>query len=164
MTHERPQDLGFLIHDTMRQMRRRMDRAAAPHGLTRAQWQMLAVLARVGDGINQAAIAERLDLEPISVCRLVDRMEAGGWVERRLDPGDRRARLIFLTDQAAPALELLRGSKETILDDALAGFTEDEKETLVALLARCRDNLSRSEADEQATADHQPLPPRAAAR
>ncbi|HEX6012301.1 MAG TPA: MarR family transcriptional regulator, partial [Geminicoccaceae bacterium] len=91
--------LGFLLSDAARLFRRRFDQKARPFGLTRAQWQVLARLAR-HEGINQAGLADLLDLEPITLCRQIDRMEEGGWVTRRPDPGDRRARLLFLTDKA----------------------------------------------------------------
>ena len=81
---------GFLLHDIARLMRKRFDARARESGLTRAQWQVLAFL-RVREGVNQAALAEALDLEPITVGRLIDRMEEAGWVERRPDAGDRRA-------------------------------------------------------------------------
>src|SRR3954463_13030008 len=99
--HNMEQSLGFLISDTARLMRRRFDQKARHLGLTRAQWQVLAHLAR-NEGINQVGLAELLDVEPITLCRQIDRMEEGGWVVRRPDPGDRRARLLFMTEKARP--------------------------------------------------------------
>src|SRR5690348_3214881 len=78
-----------------------------PFGLTRAQWQILAHLQR-HEGINQSGLAEIIELEPVTVGRLVDRMEEAGWVERRADPGDRRAHRLFLTERARPMLERCR--------------------------------------------------------
>ncbi|ODN68963.1 MarR family winged helix-turn-helix transcriptional regulator [Methylobrevis pamukkalensis] len=143
MTNDPTRTLGYLLHDTTRQMRRRLDRIAAQHGLTRAQWQLLAVLSR-DDGSNQATIAERLDLEPISVCRLVDRMEAGGLVERRADPDDRRMRRIFMTDVARPAFAAIRHAADSVFEEAFAGFSAAERGTLMTLLERCNANLSEA--------------------
>src|ERR1700722_9689780 len=90
---------GFLLHDIARLMRKRFDQRARSLGLTRAQWQVLAHLAR-HEGINQAGLAEILEIEAITVGRLVDRMEEAGWVERRAHPSDRRARLLYMTAKA----------------------------------------------------------------
>src|SRR5207237_4472081 len=91
--------LGFLSHGIARLIRKRFDQRARGLGLTRAQWQVLAHLAR-HEGINQAGLAEILEIEPITLGRLIDRMEEAGWVERRQHPSDRRARQLYLTAQA----------------------------------------------------------------
>src|SRR6185312_4930884 len=103
--------LGFLLHDIARLMRKRFDQRARGLGLTRSQWQVLAHLAR-HEGINQAGLAEILELEPITVGRLIDRMEEAGWVERRPDPSDRRARLLYLSDKAQPVFARMRSLAE----------------------------------------------------
>src|SRR5882672_3339347 len=95
---------GFLLHDIARLMRKRFDQRARGLGLTRAQWQVLAHLAR-HEGINQAGLAEILEIEPITLGRLVDRMADSGWLERRADPNDRRARLLYLTAKARPVFD-----------------------------------------------------------
>src|SRR5215207_31713 len=97
--------LGFLVHDVARLLRKRLEQRAraAGIGLTRAQWQALANIARC-EGINQAGLAAILDVEPITLGRLLDRMEASGLVERRHDPRDRRQRNLFLTERAWPEL------------------------------------------------------------
>ena len=82
---------GFLLYDAARLLRRDFERRAKQLGLTRAQWSVLAHLAR-NEGTNQAAAADVLEIEPITLVRLLDRLEAAGWVERRPDPNDRRAR------------------------------------------------------------------------
>ncbi|SON57102.1 Salmolysin [Hartmannibacter diazotrophicus] len=154
MTEIHEPTLGYLLHDTTRLMRRRFDRIAGTSGLTRAQWQVLAVLWR-DEGINQTAIADRLDLEPISVCRLVDRMETAGWVERRQDPTDRRARLVFMTEAARPAFTEMKALGSGIFDEMMAGFTEEERDQLMTLLKRCHANLTernRGDADDGADA------------
>lgn len=133
--------LGFMLSDVARLMRRRFDQKARGLGLTRAQWQALAHLARQ-EGINQSGLAESLEIEPITLCRLIDRMEAAGWVERRPDPGDRRARLLFLTDQAQPIFGKMRAIAEDIYAEALAGLAEGTRERMISNFQRMRENLS----------------------
>jgi DNA-binding MarR family transcriptional regulator len=149
--HVPPPSLGFLLSDTARLMRRRFDQKARPLGLTRAQWQVLAHLAR-HEGINQAGLAELLDLEPITVCRLVDRMEEGGWVERRPDPNDRRARLLYMTAKARPVIEELRALAEELYAEALAGLPAAARTQLIGLLTQVRQNLVEPQAEPRAVA------------
>jgi MarR family transcriptional regulator for hemolysin len=135
------QSLGFLISDTARLMRRRFDQRARHLGLTRAQWQVLAHLQR-NEGINQIGLADLLDIEPITLCRTIDRMEEGGWVERRADPKDRRARLLFLTERARPFIAEMRALAEEIYAEALEGLPADTRQTLSEILTAMRTNLS----------------------
>lgn len=135
--------IGFLLYDTARLMRRDFDRRAKVLGLTRAQWSVLAHLAR-NEGSNQAAIADVLDVEPITLVRLLDRLEESAWIERRVDPKDRRARLIYLTAKARPILaemQILGGETRDLM---LAGLTESERETLYRQLTRMRANLANA--------------------
>src|SRR5579864_9035039 len=124
---------GFLLHDIARLLRKRYEQRARPLGLTRAQWQVLAHLQR-HEGINQSGLADLLELEPITIARLVDRMEEAGLVDRRADPADRRA----LGDE-------VRG-------EAFAGFDPAEREGLIDMLLRVRGNLSEKRDDESALA------------
>jgi MarR family transcriptional regulator, transcriptional regulator for hemolysin len=135
------QSIGFLISDTARLMRRRFDQRARHLGLTRAQWQVLAHLQR-NEGINQIGLADLLDIEAITLCRTIDRMEEGGWVERRADPNDRRARLLFLTERARPFIADMRAIAEEIYAEALAGLPADTRQTLTEILMAMRTNLS----------------------
>ena len=139
--HSPHSSLGFMLSDVARLMRRRFDQKARGLGLTRAQWQALAHLARQ-EGINQSGLAESLEIEPITLCRLIDRMEAAGWVERRPDPGDRRARLLFLTDQAQPIFAKMRAIAEDIYAEALYGLPDGTRERMISNFQRMRDNLS----------------------
>ena len=136
--------IGFLLSDTARLMRRDVERRARPVGLTRAQWQALFHLAR-NEGCNQATLADLLDVEPITLARVIDRLEASGLVERRPDPGDRRARLLFLGERAHPLLEELRSLGAETREVALAGISEDERHQLSRLLTKMRANLSGRE-------------------
>ena len=136
--------IGFLMNDAARLMRRDFERRARPVGLTRAQWQALFHLSR-NEGCNHATLADLLDVEPITLARVVDRLEASGLVERRPDPGDRRARLLFLGERAHPLLEELRALGAETREVALAGISEEERHQLSRLLARMRANLSGRE-------------------
>jgi DNA-binding MarR family transcriptional regulator len=132
---------GFLLHDIARLMRKRFDQRARTLGLTRSQWQLLAHLAR-HEGINQAGLAEILEIEPITVGRLIDRMEEAGWVERRPHPNDRRARLLYMTDKARPVFDRMRALGEGVREEALSGLSEAKREHLMNTLMAIRSNLS----------------------
>jgi len=106
--------MAFLISDVSRLMRRRFDERARQIGVTRAQWRTLGTLSR-HEGINQGGLAELLEVEPITLCRMVDRLEEAALVERRRDPGDRRAWQIFLTPKALPLLDQLRGLADGLI-------------------------------------------------
>ena len=136
--------IGFLLNDAARLMRKDFERRTRPLGLTRAQWQTLFHLAR-NEGCNQATLADLLDVEPITIARTIDRLELNGLVERRPDPGDRRARLLFLGERAHPLLEQLRALGAETREIALAGIGEDERTLLMTLLTKMRANLSGRE-------------------
>src|SRR5437667_9425525 len=94
---------GFLVNDVARLFGRRFEKNGNRLGLTRAQCRTLGYLAR-NEGINQAGLAELLEIRPMTLVRQIDRMEEAGWIERRPDPADRRARRLFLTGKARPIL------------------------------------------------------------
>ncbi|MCG8391597.1 MAG: MarR family transcriptional regulator [Pseudomonadales bacterium] len=133
--------IGLVLHDVARMMRRDFDRRARSLGLSRARWQVLWHLAR-HEGIHQAALAERLDVAPISLARQVDRLEQEGLVERRADPGDRRRCLLYLTEAAQPALEALRDKAALTRQRALAGLSREDRAILQRMLETMRGNLS----------------------
>jgi MarR family transcriptional regulator, transcriptional regulator for hemolysin len=133
--------VALLVADSSRFFRRRFDARARTLGVSRAQWQVMFALSR-NVGINQAGLAEALDVETITVGRMVDRLEEAGFVERRADPADRRAWRLHLTDRAHPVLEELRAMGEIVMAEALAGISADEQAQLAALLTRLRANLS----------------------
>ncbi len=137
--------LGFLLHDVSRLLRKRFDQRAQELGLTRAQWRALAHLAR-NEGINQITLADVLEVEPITMARLVDRLETAGWVERRKDPNDRRAWRLFVTDKARPVLARMRAIAAENHAEALAGLPPDTVDTLFDALARIKANLATLEA------------------
>ena len=133
--------LGFLIGDVARLMRRRFDERARRLGVTRPQWATLTKLARV-EGINQGGLADLMEVEPITLARMIDRLEDSGMVERRHDPRDRRAWRIFLTDKARPVIEQLRGLADGLFADALVGLDDAERAALTDALTRIHANLN----------------------
>ncbi len=133
--------LGILITDSARLLRRRFDSHARGLGVSRAQWQVLFILSRT-EGINQAGLAEALDVETITVGRMVDRLADAGLVERRADPADRRAWRLHLTDRAHPILAELRIVADQVMGETLAGIDPAEQAQLAELLGRLRVNLA----------------------
>jgi MarR family transcriptional regulator for hemolysin len=133
--------LGFLLHDGARLMRRDFEQRARDLGLTRAQWSVLAHLSRC-EGINQAGLAEILDVAPITLGRTLDRMQRAGWIERRAVDGDKRARALHLTPKARPALKRVFALGLQSRKRAMSGLSDAEQNKLIRLLVRIRDNLS----------------------
>ncbi|HUN44616.1 MAG TPA: MarR family transcriptional regulator [Acetobacteraceae bacterium] len=136
--------LGFLLRDTSRLMRRRFVHYARERGLplNRSEAQVLVHVDRE-QGMSQAQLAEQLDLEAISLVRLVDSLQAAGLVERRPHPHDRRIRTLWLTEAARPILEQVMAVRAEVRAQALAGLTEAEQEKLLDLLMTVRGNLER---------------------
>ncbi len=133
--------VGFLIADTARAIRRRFDERARAIGVTRPQWRALVTVARE-EGIQQGSLAERLEIEPITLCRMLDRLAEAELVERRRDPADRRAWNIYLTKRARPLLERIGAIADDLHAVALDGVSDDERDALTATLERMRTNLS----------------------
>ena len=142
-------NLGQIISDVSRLMRRAFDERARGIGVTRPQWQVLTMLAR-HEGINQGGLAELLDVEPITLCRMVDRLQDAGMVERRADPADRRAWRLFLTERANGLLSELRPLALNLFDEAMTGLSVPERDALLEVLERIRINLSRRPTTELA--------------
>jgi len=135
--------LGFLLHDVARLLRRRFEQHTKGNGLTRSQWHVLAYLAQ-NEGINQTRLAELLDIEPITVGRLVDKLQAMGLIERRPDLSDRRVWLLYTTPAATPQLAHLRQLGEVTRAEALADISDTDREHLVAVLQALKANLTEA--------------------
>ncbi|HVF95003.1 MAG TPA: MarR family transcriptional regulator [Sphingomonas sp.] len=133
--------IGFLISDVSRLLRRRFDERARLIGVTRPQWRALTMLAR-HEGLQQGALADLLEVEPITLCRMVDRLAESGLVERRRDPGDRRAWNLYLTDKARPLIDQLRLIADEVFAAALADLPAAEVDHFAGVLACIRSNLS----------------------
>lgn len=135
------ENLFSLVGDVSRMARRAFDARAREIGVTRPQWQVLVMLRR-HEGVNQGGLAELLDVEPITVCRMVDRLQEADLVERRPDPADRRSWRLFLTGKAEDLLSQLRPLGEAMEAQALSGVSDQERAALVAALDRIRSNLA----------------------
>ena len=141
MVDEAPKrTLGFLLNDVARRMRKRFEQRARRLGLTRAQWQVLANLSR-NEGIQQSGLAELLDVEPITLVRILDRLQAAGMIERRAHPADRRAWQLYLTPQAQPVLREIRAIGATVREEALTGIPDATRELLLDTLEAIKENL-----------------------
>ncbi len=138
------QSVGFLVADVARMMRRNFNLRAQAHGLSLAQWRALAHLERE-EGVNQVTLAERLEIQPITLARLIDRLQEAGLVARRADPADRRAFRLYLTDAAQPLLDRMRAYGAETRADALSGLSDRDHETLLRLLRHVKQNLQEAE-------------------
>ena len=148
--------LAFLLSDVSRLIRRRFDAQARSLGVSRAQWQVLFALSRQ-EGVNQTGLAEYLEVETITLCRMVDRLAEAGLVERRADPADRRAWRLHLTDAARPLLDQLRHVGEGVLAEALTGVAEAARAVMTETLLTIRANVSaRAPAEVALSAGNRP--------
>lgn len=141
MTSEGIERLGFLIHDAARLMRKRFEARAVGYGLSAAQWRLLVRLVK-DEGVAQARLAELLEIEPISVSRLLDRMEEGGWIERRPDANDRRVRMIFPTAKSRAAFAEVKSMAGEVYEQAMAGLPAQTRKATIEGLAAIVNNLS----------------------
>lgn len=143
------ENLGFLLSDTARLLRRRFDERARSSGASVAQWRVLKTLHR-HPGLNQGQLAEHLEVEPITACRMIDRLEESGLVERRRDPADRRAWRIHLTEKASPMLDDLQELAGVFMEETLQGLSPAAREQLAATLDAIRDNLNNLQEGNEA--------------
>jgi DNA-binding MarR family transcriptional regulator len=134
-------NFGFLVHDVARLMRVAYDRRARALGLTRSQWWVLNHLY-FNQGITQSELADVLDVEKPTLGRLLDRLEAKGWVERRTDPADRRAKRVCLTGEVQGTMRSLRAIASDLRLAALAGLEEAERQRFVDVLLMIKANLA----------------------
>ncbi len=133
---------GFLISDVSRLLRRVYDRHVEPLGLTRSQWRVLVHVYR-REGVSQTALAQILEIEKPTLGRLVDRLEHKGWVERRVDDRDQRARRLVITERARPLIDQMEELAEVVHADALDGVADDETDQLHRTLMTVKSNLLR---------------------
>lgn len=144
-------EIAFELAETSRMMRRVYDRRAAAHGVTSAQWRVMLRLSRE-PGLKQVELADRLDVEPITACRIVDRMEDAGLIERMRDPDDRRAWRLKLTAKAEPILRKLQAIGSEMSVQAFEGMDDGDIGALRSMLERIRANVGRIEADQKVSA------------
>jgi MarR family transcriptional regulator for hemolysin len=136
-------EMAFLVNDVARLMRTYADQQAATFGMTRAQWAVLVRLERC-EGLKQGELAEQLDLQPITLTRLVDRLCENGVIERRPDPKDRRAKRLFLTPAARPLIERLHTVGETLMGNVLDGVDDATVLGMIKHLGHMKENLRRA--------------------
>lgn len=135
--------LPFEIGETAHTLRKAFDRRAVGLGVTRAQWKVLFRLERQ-PGLRQIELADMLDIEPITLSRIVDRLEESGLVQRSADPADRRAWRLNVTEKAMPLVEKLRAVADEMIAEAFFGIDEKDIEITRQVLRRARDNASRA--------------------
>ena len=133
-------EFAFLISDVARLLRNHADQRARQFGMTRAQWAVLARLES-NEGLKQSELAEMLDLQPITLTRLVDRLCANGLIERRADPDDRRAKRLYLTPQARPLMDRLAELGQDMMKTVLGGFDVATIERMILELSHTKENL-----------------------
>ena len=133
--------LGFLVQDISRMFVKDFNRTAEKEGLTSRQWRTLAQLFR-HEGINQGALADFLDVQPITMTRIVDRLEDAGWVERRPDPNDRRAVTLHSTKKAGPLHEKLWKAGAKGMEDLMSDIPDKHREILFKSLLSIKQKLA----------------------
>ena len=146
---ENDHDILILLSDVARMLRTEADRRARSYSMTRAQWILLSRLESQ-PGLSQKALAEILEVEPITIARLVDRLEARGLVERRPDPADRRIWRLHLLPEAEPVLADLAHERDALVDQLTAGLDRAALDQIGEGLARMRATLSRRPELEEA--------------
>jgi len=134
-------DFLIVLHDVARLLRTKFDQRARARGMTRAQWVILARLSRQ-PGMSQNELAGICEVEPITVGRLVDRLEARGLVERRSDPADRRINRLHLLPAAQPILEEIASYKEALHEETLEGLDETARAALLDALLHIKNKLT----------------------
>lgn len=137
--------IGFLINDTARLFRRMFDGHIRDLGMTSLQWRAVARLHRE-PGMRQSELADLLEVEPITLSRMIDRLADSGMVCRKPDPTDRRAWNLYLTDKAQPLMAQLQHEADQVQEVALTGLDAAERALLRQLVDKMRSNLSRREA------------------
>ena len=133
-------DFLFALFETQRLLRLYADKQARRFGLTRAQWGVLAKLERT-EGMKQAEIADLMEIQPITLTRLIDRLCDMGLIERRSDDSDRRVNRLYLTEAARPLMLKLTWLRNELTKTALAGLSAEDTHLLVAQLETVKNNV-----------------------
>src|SRR5271167_1269230 len=135
-------DLNFLftLGELARLVRAYADKEAARYGITRAQWAVLAKVERA-EGLKQSELAEQMEMQPITLTRLIDRLCANGWIERRSDDADRRVNRLYLRKAARPLLGKLSGLRSELTATALEGINPSDAQRLLSQLEAIKENV-----------------------
>lgn len=149
MTKTDPREsLGYQVADLHRLFGRVFDRRVAHLELTRVQWRALKHLGHA-EGVTQVELADRLDMEPIALGRVIDRLQKAGFVERRADPADRRVWRLYLLPQSAQVIGPVETVAHALRKEATAGISAEELATTLSVLDRVRDNLTRLDREDR---------------
>ncbi len=140
--------IGFLFHDVARFRSIVYDHFMQPHGLTRAQWQVMGTLFRK-DGLTQRELCDRMDMGAVSMSGLIDRLEAQGWAERREDPEDRRVKRVWLTERVLDIQDAMLRQANELNRMALKGLNREQIDMLVDMLKMVKANLKAAADDIQ---------------
>jgi DNA-binding MarR family transcriptional regulator len=130
----------FTLGEVTRMVRAWADREAARYGITRAQWAVLAKVERI-EGMKQSELAEQLEMQPITLTRLIDKLCDNGWIERRGDEKDRRVNRLYLKKAARPLLGKLAGLRSELTATALEGINPADAHRMLAQLETIRENV-----------------------
>ena len=134
------QDFLFTLGELFRLTRLYADKQAARYGITRAQWAVLARVERT-EGLKQTELAEQMEMQPITLTRLIDKLCDNGWIERRGDETDRRVNRLYLRKAARPLLGKLGGLRSELTATALEGINPAEAQRLLAQLETIKENV-----------------------
>lgn len=140
--------LGLLLTDAAKLIRAEFERQARAHKMTLSQWRALKELSD-GDGLTQTALGCAIELSPMTVSELLDRLEQQGLVRRETDPADSRAKLVWMTDAAWPLIEEMRQIAHELFDRALVGLTPAERDILMKGLEQIVVNLDGATANKK---------------
>ena len=148
-----PVDMNFLfmLGELQRLVRAYADRQAARYGITRAQWAVLAKVERF-EGLKQTELAEQMEMQPITLTRLIDRLCANGWIERRSDDTDRRVNRLYLRKAAKPLLAKLAGLKAELTATALEGISPSDAQRLLTQLETIKENVRNAIQSDEVSA------------
>ncbi len=141
-------NLLFTLGELARLVRAYADRKAARYGITRAQWAVLTKVERF-EGMKQTELAEQMEMQPITLTRLVDRLCDNGWIERRDDETDRRVNRLYLRKAARPLLAKLSGLRSEITETALDGISSTEAQRLLTQLEAIKENVRNAIQDDE---------------
>jgi MarR family transcriptional regulator, transcriptional regulator for hemolysin len=138
--------IGVVISDVARLLRTEFDRRVRKLGITRSQWLVLTRLHR-NPGASHSELADMLEVEKPTAGRMIDRLEANGWVERRSEKDDRRVKRVYLTAEAERVHKRIWRVAETTIEDALADLSTEEGRQLMSLLLRVKNTMVSSAGD-----------------
>jgi MarR family transcriptional regulator, transcriptional regulator for hemolysin len=131
---------GFVLKDVSRLYVQRFEEHARSLGLTLSQCKVLVYLAD-NEGVSQARLGELAEIEPMNLVRILDHMESEGWLERRVDPSDRRARQLFMKSKAKPMVEDIWSVSQSTREEIFAGIPRQQAKSLITLLEKIRENI-----------------------